>query len=371
MILLFFVFPLLLLDYRKSKNTGFSSKAYILFSLYLILVSVAAPLLLNFGGDSKELLSAIEFSIIMFLLIKNKKIGQVFIDTYSNLAVLFAVFLLIQYIAFVFFNVSVTGVIPFLELYNREVESVMDGRLLRICSVFAEPSHFAVYEVPVLIFLLWRKTNPKGRLFRIIIISLSILLCTSSNGIIIMALIYLAIVIQKYFTHFKLSYLIIGSVVLCLAFYIIKESEYIDKITYGLFVQEPDMTMSKAEMRIYRGFNMYADMPLEQKCFGIGWRNARRYCLTCNTSLFSKYSADAFDYFNSIAGTLIYAGIVGLVLLLLFFFSLWKETKDYATKLLILSVFIIMVSSSVLMTDQWVLFLAAITSMININSIKN
>lgn len=368
-ILLFLIFPLLIVDFTsqaKVKDNKKSNRYYVLFCLYLITISIFAPLINGFEGEERELFSAAEFSIIIYFLINDKRIGQSFIDIYIKFAIFFALFLLLQYVAFIFGGVAISGKIPFLDEYNREVVSVLEGRILRISSFFAESSHFAVYEIPALLMLLFGKTKVKYPIFWIVILSISVLLSTSSNGILIMGVVYIAYVYKRFFSKLNIAYLIIGGALLVAGYYFISHSMYIKDVTYGLFVQEADMTTSKAEMRIYRGFNMFADLPTDKQIFGIGWRNAENYCKTCNTQLYGKYAVAVFDYFNSIAGTLIYAGIIGLLLLTLFFFSLFKRTDDFGARTLVTCVFIIMGSSSVLMSDQWVFFLATITAMINI-----
>jgi hypothetical protein len=212
---------------------------------------------------------------------------------------------------------------------------------------------------------LFNKTQQNGVVVKIVIISLAILFSTSSNGILVMGVVYFAYLVNKYFSRFHVGYFIFGGIIFIIVAYFVLNSDYIDKVTYGLFTQEVGMSESKADMRIYRGFNFYGDMPLESEIFGVGWRNAENFSKECNTHLYSYYNAKVFDYFNSIAGTLIYAGVIGLSLLLLFFQSLWRRTKDFATRTLVICVLMLMTSSSVLMSDQWVLFLDSITALTN------
>lgn len=372
-LMLFVIFPILLFDYSKSSRRGDSAtyKYYVLFCLYLILISIISPLLYNFTGDVRELFSAAEFSLIVYFLIANKSLSKEFVEIYSKMATMFSGFLILQFFAFSFLRVKISGIIPFLNVYNRDIESIIESRIIRISSVFAEPSHFAVYCIPALIMYLFNKTQQDGVVIRIVVISLAILLSTSSNGLLVMGVVYFAYLVYKYFSRFNVGYFIVGGILFIFAAYFVLNSDYIDEVTYGLFTQEVGQSESKAEMRIYRGFNLYADMPLGTKIFGVGWRDAENYCKGCNTFLYTYYNATVFDYFNSIAGTLIYAGVTGLTFLLLFFYSLWRRTKDFATRTLVLCVILLMSSSSVLMSDQWVFFLATIISMININNEKN
>lgn len=242
---------------------------------------------------------------------------------------------------------------------------MIDGRILRFASIFAEASHYAVYQAPALIMLLWGKTKHRLPIIKIIVISIGVLLSTSSNGIIIMGLIYASYIIYKYFTKLKPIYIIIGCVIFYVAYTIIINSTFLGDVTYGLLVQEQGMSTSKADGRIYRGFLMFADLPIDRQLFGVGWRSAETYCQACNQRLLGEYAYDGFDYFNSIAGSLIYSGILGFGFLLLFFVSMFKFTKDYAARVLIICVFILMGTSSILLSDQWIYFLAAIVALIN------
>lgn len=374
-ILLFLIFPLLLLDSSENRNSkevkgrkeDFSKKTYVLFSVYLATISLLAPMINGFEGDLREMLMAIEFSVIVYFLISDKKISQPFIEVYTRIAVFFALFLLVQYVGFIFFRTTISGAIPFLEEYNREVESISEGRLLRICSVFAEPSHFAVYVIPALLMYIFGKTRQRLIVLKILLLTASVMLSTSSNGILVMGVVYASFLLYKFFRKINVAYFIVGGALFLGSFYFISKSEFINDVTYGLFTEEAGMSMSKAELRVYRGFKLYVDLPIDKQLFGVGWRNAARYCKTCNNELYSTYSAhtDVFDYFNSIAGTLIYSGIIGLCLLLAFFFSMFKFTNDFSARTLIICVLVIMSSSSVLMTDQWILFLTTIISLIN------
>lgn len=365
---LFVALPILLVDGSESSFRGSKRKyckPYLFFGIYLALITFIAPLFFSFPIDTLGLFSAIEFAIVIFFLIADIKLSNAFIELYTRLAFIFALFLIIQYVSLVFFGTPISGNIPFLEEYEREVGSIIEGRIVRISSVFAEPSHFSVYEAPALVMFLWGKTKQKWPIIKIVVITIAVLLSTSSNGIIVMGFIYATYIINRYFSKLNIIYIIIGTVLFIGAYYFITNSTYLNDVTYGLFTQEEGMTTSKAEGRIYRGYYMYMDMPLECKIFGVGWRNAEAYCQASNPELLGKYAYDGFNYFNSLAGSLIFAGIIGFVALLSFFFSLFKFTNDYSARVLIVAVLILMGTSSVLLSDQWIFFLAAIVSLIN------
>lgn len=365
---LFVALPILLVDGSESNFRGSKRKyckPYLFFGIYLALITFIAPLVFSFPIDTLGFFSATEFAIVIFFLITDIKLSNAFIELYTRLAFIFALFLIIQYVSLVFFGTPISGNISFLEEYEREVGSILEGRILRVSSVFAEPSHFSVYEVPALVMFLWGKTKQKWPIIKIAVITIAVLLSTSSNGIIVMGIIYALYVVYRYFSKINIIYFIIGGIILIGAYYFITNSSYLEDVTYGLLTQEDGMTTSKAEGRIYRGFMMYSDMPLECKLFGVGWRNAEAYCKACNAELLTKYAYDGFNYFNSIAGSLIFSGIIGFVALISFFISMFRFTSDFSTKVLIIAVLILMCTSSILLSDQWIFFLAAIVALIN------
>ena len=365
---LFVAFPILLLDGSDCNNIGTRRKyckPYLFFAIYLALITIVAPLVQSFDLDALGIFSSIEFAILIYYLISDTKISGAFIEIYTRLAFIFSVFLIIQYVSLLFFGTPISGKIPFLEEYEREVGAIIRGRIIRVCSVFAEPSHFSVYVAPAIIMFLWGKTNQKRNKIKLAVITIAVLLSTSSNGIIVMGLIYALYIVYRYFSKLNFAYIILGSIILVAAYYFITSSSYLNDVTYGLLTQEEGMTTSKAQGRIYRGFLMYSDMPIDCKIFGVGWRNALAYCKACNHELLVRYSYDGFDYFNSVAGSLIYSGLIGFIALLSFFIAMFKYTRDYPARVLIISVFVLMCTSSVLLSDQWIFFLAAILSLIN------
>lgn len=371
-LLLFVLFPMFILDYKKGDNYHFRfvNKNYIGFTIYVLFVSLVAPLLNSLSGAFKDLIMFLEYSIIVYFLINDRQIKQLFIEIYTKLSVFFAIFLLFQYIAFVFFGKLISGVIPFLEVYHRDIESVIESSILRISSVFAEPSHFAVYVIPALLLYLFNRTKQKLVVLKIVIISIGVLLSTSSNGIIVMGLVYLAFIFKRYFTKLRFVHIVFGATILVGSFFLISKSQYINDVTYGLFTVKEGRSESKAEIRIYRGFKLYSELSSDSKIFGVGWRDSRQYCINRQPLLYSEYYMENFEYFNSIAGILIYSGLIGFILFFLFLFALFKQALDFETKTLIICTFVLMGTSSLFMSDQWFLLLTVITSMINTSSIK-
>lgn len=346
-----------------------------MFAFYFILISVCAPMI---GGyDIKTL----DISMFLLLTIIYCKLFEVitrfcvvFLRLYIICCVCFSVFLFIQYFGFWFLNIKISGLIPFLGLYNEEIETISDiSRLLRISSVFSEPSHFALYCFPAITVLLNNFIMFKKKYIYLVIIFSAIIISTSANGLVLALLSLFLYICGKYFIRLNIKHIIVGSLLIFVIGYAAYRSEFVSEITYGLFVQQEDQTQSKSDARIYRGFDFYYNLPLTEKIFGVGWREAESYCLANNQQMHAKYYIEAFDYFNSIAGILIYSGIIGFILFIAFIKDIWKYSTNKGYHALIITILISMISSSIFMVDQWLLYLSILFSVLHLitNKSKN
>lgn len=130
-------------------------------------------------------------------------------------------FLFYQYIMYFGFGRIVLGQIPGLEVYLKEyIESNLDYETFysysfRPCSIFLEPAMLAQYMIVPLSILLFSKGVIRGRAIYTVICSLAIILSTSGQGVL-----YLAIV----FTYFSLAYIKRKSVSILVAILIISLS---------------------------------------------------------------------------------------------------------------------------------------------------
>ena len=362
-ILLFIIFPLALAEYLhlNSPKTKDLNK-YILYSVYFIVASIVIPLVGGFNSDSRALLVFIEYSIILFIVINCIQQKNSTFYYYGLFAELFSWFLILQ-ILLVPLGIHLSGFIPFLDFYFSDAEftSVDEGRMLRAASVFTEPSHFALYVSPVLAYSLWKIKGTKT-LRRIIVLSIALLLSGSGNGVILFALIYFIFIVHKYFTKRSFTLYVVGATILLAAIVYIPRTSFFQNVTYGLFVTEYDTTESRAEARVYRGFALFSQMDTREMITGIGWRNAGNYFSAKKPSLYNLFYMENFDYFNSIAGILIYGGVIGLILFLWFFLVLWKQVPFWGYRLLILVILVPMFSSSIFMMEQWPLYLFSLFS---------
>lgn len=311
----------------------------------------------------------IEMIVICYFIIRNKAIGVYFVKYYKNLSVFFSLFLLLQYLVFTLAHYKLSGFLPGLPLYieSTEFESVVETEMyVAVHSMFTERSHFCAYVTPSLAMFIWNNKEKK-RLLKICIVIVSVFLSTSSNGIIAVSFIIAFYLYKRFFTSIKIHYIVIGVMLLLGGVVFMLRSSYIQGVTYGLFVA-PDgrpENENKAYARIYRGFLIYYSLPETEKLLGCGQRNADNCLKVKNSDAHSLLYIENFEYINSWAAILVYSGIVGFFLFGMYYYKVGKDIKEIEGRLIMIVVLMLMISSSVIMTEQWVLYLSIIYSFKN------
>lgn len=369
-VLYFIVLPLLVIESSKGRipNVVKSQKVLMIYVIYLSIVTVFTSATL-----SKSLISLVLSSTIYVFLFSYKGFHSFLIRLYLWLSGIFSGFLILQYAAFFLAGIEISGIVGFLPLYEDfDTKGIIETMTyIRLSSVFREPSHFALYVVPSIVIALKSKTIKKRfRYCILIIVTIATILSTSGNGIILLAMSYCIYAFDLFIEKrtIKNFFIVVMIMVVGVAFY--STSEFLASTTEFLFVGNGNNVGSKADYRVYRGFQLFYDMSFENKITGVGWKNAEMFFKSQNSLIYGNYSSNAtFDYFNSIAGILIYSGFIGAFLFWGFIRSLWKECFTSTSRILIIILLASMISSSVFMTDQWLLYLALIyATSIDINS---
>ena len=355
-LLLVVVFPLSLLLFN---NSGYKYDKthiyYLLFVLYLFIISLVNG---SIGNMVMLFLISVPFQIFIT---SNKNLYGSFLKYYLYLSLFFSIFLIIQAVSLFIFSYPIEGLLLAIPRVADIESSITDEILyVRLASVFAEPSHFALYVIPSVCILLWDIVSFRFRKFALLAISTAVIVSTSGNGIILLAIVYILFALYVGLRKVNYKSITIVACIICVGIFIFN-SEFMQGITGSLF--SDDMGYDKSEYRIKRGFMLYNDLPAFDKLIGVGWGNAEKYSRENNTQIYGKYSAEArFDYFNSISGILIYTGMVGFVLFVLFFMSLYRKTTNYGSKVILLVIFITLFSSSIFMAEQWLLYLMLVYS---------
>jgi len=284
-------------------------------------------------------------------------------------------FLLLQVILYSFFKIPISGRIPFLELISYDFEGQFNYLLfqvqefmynyVRYSSIFAEPSHLALYTIPLLCLKMFN--NKEKKYLEVIFITAMILITSSANGIVIVGFLWFYFFYSRTgkVSVRKVLNIILGISVLLILHMVLKNFTFYSNVIENLFISQSATT--KADYRVYRGFDYFFLIPINYKIFGIGFRNLSSF--TNYYNLYSHYDTiktQNFEYMNAISQILIYSGIIGFSLFISFVVKAYKASNK-TSKVIILAFILMCFSSSVLFDTYWLLYLSLIFA---INTIK-
>ena len=248
--------------------------------------------------------------------------------------------------------------IPLLQYYNGGEKFTLFSEMntfTHVPSVFAEASHFAAFLLPAIIFLL-ANYNVRCRLLKIAILVIGVLVSTSANGLICLSIIVVSFI---YFRNDKFNpiRLIVGISLILVAMFILSNG-VLNDILEGVFSSNVGDD-TKADYRIYRGFELFSELPFHQKLFGIGNANIQSfYSQDLMSSVYDR-SWRAIDFLSAFSAIIIYNGFVGLLAFVFFIKSLWNKT-NWATKTLILSFVAYSISEDFYFNEFWLLYISLI-----------
>ena len=178
-------------------NSNIIIKKEILFLIiYILLLSMLLILQDRFETDALwTTLRYIVYLICIAVMPNVLSESKFAITFYKKICMLVSYFFLLQYALLKVFDYCLPGVLQFFKLTD---ESLYDYRYAiyytnsrRCMSVFGEPSHYAIYVLPFLILILFKKSKiEKKEMADVLVVSLTILLSSSFTGILGMLFIW-------------------------------------------------------------------------------------------------------------------------------------------------------------------------------------
>ena len=238
-------------------------------------------------------------------------------------------------------------------------------------ALFSEKAHFCEYLIPYVAFCLFSEEFVKNyRILKAVIISLLTIMSTSGNGVVLAFLCW-----GLYFTFFnefdfrnRMLLFIIGVMVIGISFYALTQIDTINTVLSMLFTNNT-YGYSKANYRVYRGFDIYSLLPTTQKLFGVGYYNMETFASINN--IVSQYDTqwNIYEYFSAFTQILIYFGALGFIFIVGHIIPLFKNQSNL-TKGLVILLIAISLSSEILLQGFHMMFLILILSSIQNNSLN-
>lgn len=365
---------IILAQVGKSVTVNFSNPfwEYLIYSLMATLIASCSLFFMFQGYDVTDMLFRVVRDMFYFLLILF--FGKDFFDFSLGIKILLKVakfaslFMLVQFLAYQIFRLSVWGILPGVQttisggvVSNEVIEHFMKSAIidgyLRAYGFFSEPAAAAQYLSVALIAIFFLNKKHKIDFKWAILISLAILVTFSVNGYI--ALIFswgMMFIKAKKSKRAKKICLIIG-VLLVLSIPIVLSNEKIN----GVFIRlislfKGESTQNSAAVRVLRGPVFFLNMPFVYQVFGSGFGNFESFkAIFAIDTVYEQ----ATEYLNTNSYVAISSGLIGL---LLYIRGIWSNTvgKPYFAKVMALLVFLLGFACSIYSSPIYVIYLLLI-----------
>lgn len=345
-----------------------SGNWFFLFALYAAIVTLiyqSYPVYYQSRSINFTIAFIVSLLVIFLLLYTNINYSCVF-KIYTFFVWLMVAICVFQWILLII-GVRIPFNLPGLDYTNswEQLSSQIFGMDEYPTALFSEKAHFCEYLIPYVAFCLFSKDFVKiHRIFKAAIISLLTIMSVSGNGVVLVFLCW-----GLYFTFFnefdfrnRILLFIIGVVVITISFYTLTQIDTINAMLSILFTNNT-YGYSKANYRVYRGFDVYSLLPIIQKVFGVGYYNMETFANVNN--IVSRYDTtwNIYEYFSAFTQILIYFGGVGFIFIVGHIVALFRNQSNL-TKSLVILLIAISLSSEVLLQGFHMMFLILILSSI-------
>lgn len=198
----------------------------------------------------------------------------------------------------------------------------------RSSSFFSEPAHFVQFLLPLLI-LEFLFVSKKKAYLRGSVIAITLLALQSGNaliGLAVFSVFFLCFLYSK-FNHA----IFLGSLLLILALGIFATSAMLnteqgEKLLERQEQLNSDQIGSSGFLRIWRGYFVYSSLSLKEQILGVNNKEVLKKRIK-KSSVNWSFKDENDLYFNTVQSFLLYTGVVGLFLFLLFIIWIWKENN--------------------------------------------
>ncbi len=269
---------------------------------------------------------------------------------YKYLAVFCVSFFFLQEFSYYTTGIRISGLIPFLPIAIADEQwKVSLEFVYRSSSVFSEPAHFAQFLLPLVCVEIFKKITTKSMVFLFFMV-LALVLSLSGNAVFGLILIFTSygiytLIREKSFKRKVVFYIFVVIGFFSLGYFIQTEKGN-DLMSRGEELSELSQTTAASSeyMRLLRGYDLYGEMPLHNKIFGIG--DKYEFDQLIKHSRISYMFHENDTYLNGMAGVLVHCGIVGLILLFLLISQAWKGNNHVGKTLLALLILLMLISST-------------------------
>lgn len=286
------------------------------------------------------------FAYVIFIVVSADKLDANYaLKIYRYICIFISLYIILQTLGYYTLNFALP--VKILPLpFPRESDmyvlfSSFDKYYYRAYGPFAEPGYAAKFLLPGLAISLYDSLKSHKNISLLMLISTGIILTTSVQGVLlaVFSFIYFGFSLLQN-KEFRISFnlgkiFIVGLLVMLLSFIFysvgILETP-IERIS-SIFAVSQGGTLARSStgMRVYRGFALFAALPLLYKIIGVGLGNLGNFVVENNIYTNFDYfytSLNQFEYVNGISGVLLSSGIIGAFYFIKYFCSLYRNTEN-------------------------------------------
>lgn len=221
---------------------------------------------------------------------------------------------------------NMTIMVPFYEYAAKDQTILLNSQ--RPCAFFLEPQHLCSFLLPLLVIEV-----KKQRYLTAGILTFTILLSSSTQGLVCAGVVWMFFIAADGNIRLR-SRIAMITVVIAFVITFVYSNLFvgaIDKIQSGTF---------ENNIRIFRAFDVFMEMPLKDKIIGIGMKDINNYLAysgVCSRWLMSEMSP-AHNFISSFMGNFVEFGILGGLLYIVMLIRMFIGSNSTGKGLVVLIV---------------------------------
>lgn len=354
---------------KKSINLKKSRINFLFFSLWLFLITIFYELCTNLNINNpasnytiNTFIMLIPTIIIIITLLDTRIKTEGLFLMYEKFVYIVIIVYILQWILMLI-NVKIAFNLPFFKYTDSwsYLEQIVFGMNNRPTSLFSEQAHMCEYLIPYLAICLYSNCYKK-KFLKAILVSAIMVSTVSGNGIVVVCIQWACyfLIFGRMNITYRFLLILLGIVIFIGLYNYLMGLPVFNKMFKELFINTTGKyTSTKADYRVYRGFDYYFQFPPLQKIIGVGYKHMNAFA--CENGIFSKYdnATNAFEFFSTITQVLLYTGIVGFVFFVKHLYALWNS-KSYLVKGMLISFVAIWFSSQMLFANTYIMYIVFI-----------
>lgn len=358
-ILLLFSLSFMFID----KKLAIDRTGYWRFMFYIIGISMLLTLMISSYQITETITKLGKMSLYALIICQMSKkhfCVEQGLRLYINTSFIAAVYLLAQVILHMATGIYLPINLPFLTLANMEAgstyyQSMVSGYEIfgfRYSGFFMEPAQFCQYTIYAIAIILFADEIGlliKRKTLKLAAICIGTIMSFSAMGYVLVLIVWIVWIFKrsenaKSFIR-KATVIIIAAIVL--VYVSIKTGAFNSMQARVVGISGSGIT--SGNMRILRGFEIYAEEPLFFKIFGIGAGNFSAFMQKYEISTrYDRFIPMTNEYMSGISTVLVYGGIVGLILFSIPIIRLLKPNKSITRSMMLVLLLILFSSSSLI-----------------------